>query len=400
MKLLCVQDPERAVSKAYDKQISEWKKTYDQAIKLLLLGAGESGKTTIIKQMKILHISGFSEDEKREKTLEIRRNVLDSIVTLCQNMEKVGCVLADPANEEALVQVLQCSINQPGKTMEETLDQKFYDNVAALWKDDGIQSTYAQQHKYQLIDCAKYFLDKLENLRDPSYEPSVQDILNSRKMTTDIQKIEFKTDIPKKYGGGKQTFWMFDVGGQKGERNKWIQVFDGIQAVLFLVATNSFDQMTREDDTTNRLEDSLDIFDNVWTSRFLQSAGFIIFLNKQDKLKEKVVTEKRSLSEHFPDFDKYEVNARDQVAGEDPEYLRARCYIRDLFIEITKRPMPDSVRRKISIAPGIKFNEEGGPKKECYPHFTTATDTDNVKLVFEDVHNMIILTNLSQIGMY
>ncbi|KAA0189470.1 hypothetical protein HAZT_HAZT010742 [Hyalella azteca] len=349
MKLLCVQDPERAVSKAYDKQISEWKKTYDQAIKLLLLGAGESGKTTIIKQMKILHISGFSEDEKREKTLEIRRNVLDSIVTLCQNMEKVGCVLADPANEEALVQVLQCSINQPGKTMEETLDQ---------------------------------------------------DILNSRKMTTDIQKIEFKTDIPKKYGGGKQTFWMFDVGGQKGERNKWIQVFDGIQAVLFLVATNSFDQMTREDDTTNRLEDSLDIFDNVWTSRFLQSAGFIIFLNKQDKLKEKVVTEKRSLSEHFPDFDKYEVNARDQVAGEDPEYLRARCYIRDLFIEITKRPMPDSVRRKISIAPGIKFNEEGGPKKECYPHFTTATDTDNVKLVFEDVHNMIILTNLSQIGMY
>ena len=53
---------------------------------------------------------------------------------------------------------------------------------------------------------------------------NLQDILNSRRMTTDIQKIEFDVPVPKKFGGGLQTFWMFDVGGQKGERKKWIQV--------------------------------------------------------------------------------------------------------------------------------------------------------------------------------
>lgn len=48
-------------------------------VKLLLLGAGESGKSTIVKQMRILHINGFNEAEKREKIQDIRRNVRDSI---------------------------------------------------------------------------------------------------------------------------------------------------------------------------------------------------------------------------------------------------------------------------------------------------------------------------------
>ena len=52
----------------------------------------------------------------------------------------------------------------------------------------------------------------------------MQDILYSRRTTTDIQKIEFTMKIPRKYGGGSQNFWMFDVGGQKGARKKWIQV--------------------------------------------------------------------------------------------------------------------------------------------------------------------------------
>jgi guanine nucleotide-binding protein subunit alpha len=42
-------------------------------------GAAESGKTTIIKQMKILHIKGFSDEERAKKAKEIRINLLEAI---------------------------------------------------------------------------------------------------------------------------------------------------------------------------------------------------------------------------------------------------------------------------------------------------------------------------------
>jgi hypothetical protein len=45
----------------------------------VISGAGESGKSTIVKQMKILHIAGFNEAEKREKIQDIRRNIKDSM---------------------------------------------------------------------------------------------------------------------------------------------------------------------------------------------------------------------------------------------------------------------------------------------------------------------------------
>lgn len=51
-----------------------------------------------------------------------------------------------------------------------------------------------------------------------------QDILHCRKKTTGIQKIEFKMKVPRKYGGDFMEFWMFDVGGQRGERRKWLPV--------------------------------------------------------------------------------------------------------------------------------------------------------------------------------
>ena len=74
------QDPERRTSKDLEKKLSQWMKNYNKAIKILLLGAGESGKTTIIKQMKILHIQGFSE---RLVTIDYRQIIMQSYLLIC-----------------------------------------------------------------------------------------------------------------------------------------------------------------------------------------------------------------------------------------------------------------------------------------------------------------------------
>lgn len=70
---------QRKVNKQIDEQLQKEKQVLRATHRLLLLGAGESGKSTIVKQMRILHISGFNEAEKREKIQDIRRNIRDSI---------------------------------------------------------------------------------------------------------------------------------------------------------------------------------------------------------------------------------------------------------------------------------------------------------------------------------
>ncbi|OON23379.1 hypothetical protein X801_00713 [Opisthorchis viverrini] len=60
---------------------------------------------------------------------------------------------------------------------------------------------------------------------------------------------------------------VFDVSGQRGARKKWIQLFDNVTAILFLVDSSSFDQTLREDRNQNRMVDSLEVFEQAWNNK-------------------------------------------------------------------------------------------------------------------------------------
>lgn len=380
-KCLKPNDPDRRRSKELQKDISERMKRYKKSIKLLLLGSGESGKTTILKQMAILHRSGFTDRERQEKAYEIRMNVLVALQEILEIMKLLHPPISvdDPKNQQS-VEYIQSFTR--GENVQ--FDDEFYEHASALWNDKGVKDGLAAAHEFPVIDSAKYFLDKLSEIRS-NYIPSDEDILRSRRRTRDIQKIEFEVKIPIQYGGGIQEFWMFDVGGQRGERKKWIQVFEGITAILFLVASSSFDSRIREDYETNTLTESLSIFKQIWRSPFLRDAGFILFLNKQDLL-EKKVQRRISIGDYFPDYSNYQLTTKD--GDPNNEYIRTRCFIRDLFLNIANQPFQQVSRYKSEMpvtSPKCK--------RHCYWHFTTATNTQNVKHVFGDVHSMIVTQN-------
>uniref|UniRef100_A0A2A4IT67 Guanine nucleotide-binding protein G(F) subunit alpha n=1 Tax=Heliothis virescens TaxID=7102 RepID=A0A2A4IT67_HELVI len=370
-------------SKQIDREIKQWIKFYNQAIKLLLLGTGESGKTTIIKQMKILHVQGFSASERAEKAVHIRHNIHESIHDIVNSMAELGIELHKPKNSISKDYILKLGDDGP---ME--YDEEYFDHVRALWQDKGVRECFKRSNEYQLIDSAEYFLDRIDLIENPSYIPSDADILRCRRKTTGIQKIEFKVKVPKSMHGGVQEFWMFDVGGQRGERKKWIQVFEGIHAIWFLVACSDFDQTLREDGTQNRLQEALDLFQDVWQSRFLLEAGLILFLNKQDILEHKI-SQGRSIAPYFPEYEQF------NAAGD--EYTRTKLFIRSLFVElITKK----RERHRLDASAERFVVAEARRARECYFHFTTATDTDNVRTVFRDVHQIILTHLLNNLGVY
>lgn len=165
---------------------------------------------------------------------------------------------------------------------------------------------------------------------------------------------------------------MYDVGGQRGERKKWIQVFVGIKAILFVVDSSGFDTKVREDGKTNRLEESLDLFKVVWNNSYLEKSGIILFMNKQDILKEKIQRGHR-IENYFPEYKDYKPT-KNKINEKEYEYLKARQFILDKFLEVTK---------------------DG--KHRFFSHFTTATDTNNIKKVFNDVHCMFMADNFDYI---
>lgn len=92
-----------------------------------------------------------------------------------------------------------------------------------------------RSNEYQLNDSAKYFLDKLDEIGQASYLPSTQDILRTRVKTTGIVEINFSfKDL---------NFRVFDVGGQRSERKKWIHCFEDVTAIIFIVALSEYDQV-------------------------------------------------------------------------------------------------------------------------------------------------------------
>ncbi|GFR07515.1 guanine nucleotide-binding protein G(S) subunit alpha, partial [Trichonephila clavata] len=72
-------DPNRRHSRTLDKEISQRMKDYKKIVKFLLLGAGESGKSTIIKQMKFCILEVSVTVKEKEKILDVKRNILEAI---------------------------------------------------------------------------------------------------------------------------------------------------------------------------------------------------------------------------------------------------------------------------------------------------------------------------------
>jgi hypothetical protein len=69
------------------------------------------------------------------------------------------------------------------------------------------------------------------------------------------------------YNAMHPFFSMFDVGGQRDERRKWIQCFNDVTAIIFVTACSSYNMVLREDPTQNRLRESLDLFKSIWNNR-------------------------------------------------------------------------------------------------------------------------------------
>lgn len=249
----------------------------------------------------------------------IAANTVQVAQTLIENAPILGF---DLDNQEAADEVSAAPSDL------ERIDEALAANIAAVWADEGIQRTFASRSEFQLEDNAKYFLSSVERQGASDYVPTVDDVLHSRVRTTGI--------VSENYTIFGTPIEMYDVGGQRNERKKWIHAFDGVNALIFVAAVSEYDQVMLEDEGMNRLEDALNLFQEIAENKVFRRKSIMLFLNKLDifesKLREGIpiaFAPSAGDAEAAADADDIDVDGRrgarfphfdgDTLAGLDPE---------------------------------------------------------------------------------
>jgi guanine nucleotide-binding protein G(i) subunit alpha len=131
-------------------------------------------------------------------------------------------------------------LSLPMQIEADVLPRDVTDAVRGLWHDRSVKEAVRRSREFQLNDSAVYYFNSMDRMSSAGYMPTDQDILRSRVKTTGITETTFKV--------GELTYKLFDVGGQRSERKKWIHCFENVTALVFLVSLSEYDQMLYEDE--------------------------------------------------------------------------------------------------------------------------------------------------------
>ncbi|XP_073526907.1 guanine nucleotide-binding protein subunit alpha-14 [Phyllobates terribilis] len=333
-----------------ERQLRRDKRDARRELKLLLLGTGESGKSTFIKQMRIIHGSGYTDEDRRGFTKLVYQNIFTAMQSMIRAMDTLRIQYSSEQNMENALLVREVEVDKVN-----SLERKQVEAIKKLWEDPGIQECYDRRREYQLSDSTKYYLGDIDRISVTGYIPTQQDVLRVRVPTTGI--IEYPFDLE------NIIFRMVDVGGQRSERRKWIHCFENVTSIIFLVALSEYDQVLAECDNENRMEESKALFKTIITYPWFQNSSVILFLNKKDLLEEKILFS--HLIDYFPEF-----------TGSKQDAKSAREFI-------------------------LKLYQDQNPDKEkvIYSHFTCATDTENIRFVFAAVKDTILQLNLREFNL-
>uniref|UniRef100_A0A914ICF1 Uncharacterized protein n=1 Tax=Globodera rostochiensis TaxID=31243 RepID=A0A914ICF1_GLORO len=342
-----------ARSKEIDKQLHLDFMAQKKVVKLLLLGSAEAGKTTMVKQMKIMHANGFCEDERLEFKEYVYSNIIDGMFMLLNAMKQMNIAFDNPNLEIYADKVLEMKERHEERR---PFDLKMVEALRALWTDKNLtEKVLSRRNEFYFVENSIYFLDSLDRVSAIDYVPTVQDILNLRIETTEIVQVSYEIR--------GVNFCVFDVGGCRSERRKWIHCFDHVQSIIFISAISEFDQKSRETPSVNRLIESMRIFSTICNSRWFIRTGFILFLNKRDLFEQKI-RQGKSISACFKNY-----------FGEETYEVQLE-FVSKKFVQLNKNP-----------------------RKHIWVHFTCVTDTNQISLIWNNTTVVIIQKVLQGYGM-
>lgn len=384
-------------SDSVDKFLSSEQQKEEGKLKLLLLGTGGSGKSTIFKQFRILYGTKKSDDDLRMYGVIVRSNIITAITKLGEltrelNYEDYLVEESDAADaavpqdgcgmtvKDAYDQIMGHLVDNnathplPEFTEEQLANDwvgthfragaknnsdairclQLVDAIEVLWQSPTIQVVWRQRAAKNINDSHRSFLTDVKRISSPNYIPTEDDVLKARLRTTQV--------VVERYNIEGINFEIFDVGGQRTERRKWINCFNDVNAVIFVAALSEYDQKLAEAKTQNRMVEALNLFGSIVKNAYFEKTPIMLFLNKKDIFAEKIQHSDIGKVDFFNDY-----------GGPPDDFDYGVLY----FIQ--------------------KFEEQlEGEFNDNFIHVTNATDTTGMEFVLNASRLMILKENFEK----
>ncbi|XP_010417098.1 PREDICTED: extra-large guanine nucleotide-binding protein 1-like [Camelina sativa] len=383
--------------------------------KILLVGNRGSGTSTIFKQAKILYKDvPFLEDERENIKVIIQTNVYGYLGMLLEGRErfeeealavrnmKQGVIEDIPAaadegdaksNNKTVYSIgprLKAFSDWLLKTMAAgnlgvifpAASREYAPLVEELWRDAAIQATYKRRSELGLLpSVASYFLERAIDVLTPDYEPSDLDILYAEGVTSSSglacldfsfpQTASEENLDPSDHNDSLLRYQLIRVPSRGlGENCKWIDMFEDVGMVVFVVSMSDYDQCS--EDGTNKMLLTKKLFESIITHPIFEHMDFLLILNKYDLLEEKLERVPLSRCEWFQDFNPVVSRHRGSNNGNPTLGQLAFHYMavqfkrfyssltgKKLFVSSSKSLDPNSVDSSLKFAMEIlKWSEE------------------------------------------
>jgi len=276
---------------------------------VLILGVSGSGKSTVMKQIRIMHGNAHSQEER----MDYRKIILNFMVNSTQRLIDCVSITCDLQIYE-YVKIRMEKIKELNEI--DTLREEDSEAITTLWNQRDFQDVF-KLYANEFPPSTTYFIDAAERICKSDFVPTEQDILMVERKTIGACIMELKLE--------NLLLRVVDVGGQRKERRKWVHFFEGVTAVVFCVSLTEYDE--QEDPTTNRMKESLQLFGDMLKNETLKGASVVLFLNKKDLFREKI--KETNITKAFPLY----TGAQD--------YDEAVEYIQQQFVGMNTNPARD-----------------------------------------------------------
>lgn len=359
-------------------------------LKILMLGGANVGKSTIFKQMRILYLNGFDNEDKEFAKGCIFENILETLVDLDSSSDDYGLQVQE-SNEELVddIKPVLLEIRTRSPTDAVKIDTNTWERVSRLWNDPAIQAVFREiktptsnqvmKADRLLPDASGYFLSQIDRIRKDDYTPSDDDILHLRRSTTDSNSIHFVMDVMSLIGKSTSlNVECVDVGGQSHERQTWVNHSTDLNAILYVLSLSEFSSV--DQNGQNVLQTQLDLLKTIVQTPCFQNATVIVLLNKYDLMEEKLKGLK--LADFFDDF------SGTNDADSSVEFIKAK--VAEIIYPPTTEDEEAEEEQPVRGCPETDANDRNQILKTC------ATDTRLMRDVIEVIGQSILQKTLSE----